>query len=249
MRQLLVSPPRSLPYFAPSHRLLAHVERKSREQPLSSPLFVFSTGSTSVFSPPISLAESWRAPISAMKFLFMTCACFSTSRPPLPLALHNLPHSASCLLCNRLQPTLVCFATGCNPLTRVSSRSESCWSAGTAAHIKAFSGATRAFTLFDEAACKDFVDSVRLGISACLARNAVAAGGNSGGGIALFEAEQPPQLPLHRANSSGRIIDDDFASISLGSVASGESSPLSPTRKLHPLFTRQCSSPCWLRFP
>ena len=139
---------------------------------------------------------------------------------------------------------LVCFAIGCNPLTRVSSRSESCWSAGSTAHIKAFSGATRAFTLFDEAACKDFVDSVRLGISACLARNVVAAGGNSGGGIALFEAEQPPQLPLHRANSSGRIIDDDFASISLGDVASGESSPLSPTRKLHPLFTRQCSSPC-----
>jgi hypothetical protein len=112
-------------------------------------------------------------------------------------------------------------------------RSDACWSVGSTACIKSFLGATWSFSLFDEAVSKEFVDSVRLGILACLSRNF---GGKeeSSSTIALFQAEAPSDMQLPRVDSAGRDDADEFPTISLGQDAVGDL----PTRSPESTFAR-----------
>ena len=141
-----------------------------------------------------------------------TARCDSTpiSRPP---------HSNSCTLTSRDLP-----------------HSDTCWCIGAAAHIKPFFGPKWTFALADEAVSREFVDAIRLGISACLSSNHT-------DDIALFQPDQQT-LPLRRTDSAD--AEDDFA-ISLGQVdmvvAGGAATPPSPASMLPslPVGPASCS--------
>ena len=109
-------------------------------------------------------------------------------------------------------------------ITRVLFCSDTCWSVGNIAHIKSFVGAFWSFSLVDETTCKEFVESVRLGISACLTDN-LASGYGNGSSISIFHAEQPLKSPLQPVDSGGLVESDDFSSISLGKTFGGSASP------------------------
>ncbi len=134
----------------------------------------------------------------------MTCACPGCP-PQNPLA---------ALLIHRSHPHLI---------TRVLICSDTCWSVGNIAHIKSFVGAIWSFSLEDETKCKEFVESVRLGISACLTDNLTSGHGN-GSSISIFHAEQPLKSPLQPVDSGGLVECDDFSSISLGKTSGGSAS-------------------------
>ena len=105
-------------------------------------------------------------------------------------------------------------------VTRALSCSDTCWAVGNTAHIKCFIGISWSFSLLDEAVCKEFVDSVRLGISACLSTN-VQNSSASSANIGLFQAEQPPQSQSQTAEHAGLVDADEFASLSLGKSLGG----------------------------
>jgi len=124
---------------------------------------------------------------------------------------HAAPHSNSCTLTSRDLP-----------------HSDTCWCIGAAAHIKPFFGPKWTFALADEAVSREFVDAIRLGISACLSSNHT-------DDMALFQPDKQQPLPLRRADSAD--AEDDFA-ISLGQVdmvaAGGAATPPSPASMLPP---------------
>jgi len=103
---------------------------------------------------------------------------------------------------------------------------DTCSSHGSTASIKSFLGATWHFSLYDEAVCKDFVDSVRLGILACLSRNLGSKEESSSS--ALFQAQQTSDVHTPRVDADVRYSADEFATISLGRVAGGNLPTRSP---------------------
>ncbi len=112
---------------------------------------------------------------------------------------------------------------------------DTCWSVGSTAHIKSFIGAFWSFSLSDDAICKDFVEAVRLGISACLTSSIGSGDGNSSS-ASLFQVEQPAALPMQRADSVGIVEGDDFALTTLGNSAGINSNPVTPASKFRAHF-------------
>lgn len=115
-------------------------------------------------------------------------------------------------------------------VTRALSCSDTCWAVGNTAHIKCFIGVSWSFSLLDEAVCKQFVDSVRLGISACLSTN-VQNSSASSANIGLFQAEQPPQSQSQPAEHAGLVDADEFASLSLGKSLGGSPAAAVPASR------------------
>ena len=103
---------------------------------------------------------------------------------------------------------------------------DTCSSYGSTVSIKSFLGATWHFSLFDEIVSKDFVDSVRLGILACLSRNLGSK--EEGSSSALFQAQQTSDVHTQRVNADVRYSVDEFATVSLGQVAGGDLPTRSP---------------------
>lgn len=104
--------------------------------------------------------------------------------------------------------------------------SDTCSSYGSTVSIKSFLGATWHFSFFDEAVSRDFVDSVRLGILACLSRNLSSK--EEGSSSALFQAQQTSDVHTQRVDADVRISADEFATVSLGQVAGGDLPTRSP---------------------
>ncbi len=176
-------------------------------------------------------------PTSATKFLFMTCA-----RPV------HLPH---CMSSRPLVPTAHrrAIAIACASLlliTPASSCSDTCWAVGNTAHIKCFIGISWSFSLLDETVCREFVDSVRLGISACLSANVQNSQSSIGSGanISLFQAEQPPQLQLQPPETAGLVDTDEFSSLSLGKSFGGSPAAAIPASRFPTISVAVASLLC-----
>jgi hypothetical protein len=151
--------------------------------------------------------------------------------PPLVVCVELIAPAASCRCW-----VVVSACTASHLVTRLIFR-DTCWTVGNVAHIKTFIGVTWSFSLINDSVCKDFVDAVRLGISACLSRTASSHDVRCS--VANFQAAELPQSPLQRSDSSGASGPDDVdISVGMDSGSSGSlpPSPTSATPKLSPQF-------------